>query len=287
MRPSWLKTKIFLDSGDPKETKQAFNMLEFLDGQTTNPTLIAKNPEVQERLGQGERFSKNEIKKRYQDIIKEINKIIFKKNTSISVEIYADQSTSITEMITQAMEMSSWINNIHIKLPITSHGLKAAQELIKRGKRLNMTLCFTQAQAAAVYVATKGAKKGQVFISPFVGRLDDQGQDGMSLVKNIIKMYKQSDGHVQVLTASVRNLNHFLSALNLGSDIITASFKVLKEWKQKGLLHGKDFIYQSNLKEIKYKEFDLNQDWSVFSVYHELTDQGLEKFAHDWQALIK
>ena len=269
MKPSWLKTKIFLDSVDPKETKQAFNMLKFLDGQTTNPTLIAKNPEVQERLGQGERFSKNEIKKRYQDIIEEINKVIFKKNTSISVEIYADQSTSIIEMVTQAMEMSNWINNVHIKLPITSHGLKAAQELIKRGKRLNMTLCFTQAQAAAVYAATKGAKKGQVFISPFVGRLDDQGQDGMSLVKNILKMYKQSDKHVQVLTASVRNLNHFLSALNLGSDIITASFKVLKEWKQNGLLHGKDFTAQSNLKEIKYKEFDLNQDWSVFNIYHE------------------
>lgn len=282
-----LKTKIFLDSGDPEETRQVFNILGFLDGQTTNPTLIFKNPRVQEQLKKGRRFSKEEVYEEYKKIIQEINKILRDEEQSISIEVYADKNTSVAEMVNQALEMSCWIDNAHIKLPITDKGLKAAKELVKRSKRLNMTLCFSQEQAAAVYAATKGACKGDVFVSPFVGRLDDQGYDGMSLIKNIIQMYKKRDGHVQVLTASVRNLTHFLYALQLGSDIITAPFKVLKEWKQKNLPLGKDFIHQSNLNQIEYQKLDLNKPWQEFDIFHELTDQGLEKFAKDWQALIK
>jgi len=93
-----------------------------------------------------------------------------------------------------------------------------------------MTLVFSQEQAAAVYAATIGAKRGQVYLSPFIGRLDDRGEQGMDLIANIIKMYGAGDGHVEVLTASVRSLEHFTRAIELGSDIITSPFKVLKEW---------------------------------------------------------
>lgn len=288
MKPKNLKTRIFLDSGDPKETKQTFNMLGFLDGQTTNPTLISKNPQIQEQIKKGKKFSKEEVYREYKKIIQEINGILHRKEQSISIEVYADDSTAVTEMVDQALDMSNWIKNAHIKLPITDKGLMAANTLIKMGVRLNMTLCFTQEQAAAVYSATKGAYKGQVFVSPFVGRLDDKGKDGMSLIKDIIDMYKDGDGHVEALTASVRNLNHFLYALQLRSNIITVSLEVLKQWVGQGLLlPDDDFKYESELKSIKYKDLDLNKNWQEFNIHHRLTDIGLEKFAKDWHTLIK
>lgn len=285
MRPENLKTKIFLDSGDSSETKETINLLGFLDGQTTNPSLISKNPEIRKRLNKDEKFSKKEVYKFYREIVQEISMLIPKG--SVSIEVYADESTTAEMMLPQAKEMFKWIHNAHIKFPITTHGLIAAHRAVKHGLRINMTLCFTQDQAAAVYSATKVAKKNQVFISPFVGRLDDIGESGMSLVKNILKMYQQGDGHVEILTASVRNLDHFLYALQLGSDIITAPFKVLKEWKEKNLPLGEDFIYQSNLKEVEYKGIDLNKNWQEFNISHELVDQGIEKFSQDWQSLIK
>jgi len=155
-------------------------------------------------------------------------------------------------MLAQGREMFSWIPNAHIKFPTTHEGLTAAEHAIKEGMRINMTLCFSQEQAAAVYAATGGAQKGQVFVSPFVGRLDDRGGNGMTLIENILKMYKNSDGHVEVLTASVRTLEHFLYAIALGSDIITAPFKILKEWGEKGLpMPDENFIYnQKGLRPI-------------------------------------
>ncbi len=98
--------------------------------------------------------------------------------------------------------MFSWIPNAHVKFPTSREGLEAAGRAVKEGLRVNMTLCFTQEQAAAVYSATAGAKKGDVFISPFIGRLDDRGENGMDLIENIQKMYGTGDGHVEVLTAS-------------------------------------------------------------------------------------
>lgn len=286
MRPLAKKTKIFLDSGNSQETKETMDMLDFLDGQTTNPTYILKNPKVKKRLEAGKKSSSKNAYKFYRRIVRKISKII--PNGSVSIEVYADGSTSTEDMLHQAKKMFSWIHNAHIKFPITHKGLKAAQKSVQQGLKVNMTLCFTQEQAAAVYSATNGSQKGQVFISPFVGRLDDKGEDGMSLIKNILKMYKAGDGHVQVLTASVRNLDHFLYAIQLGSDIITAPFKVLKEWKEKGLpLPKRDFVYQSDLKQIEYKDLDLNKNWQEFNISHELTNQGLEQFSRDWNELIK
>ena len=92
-------------------------------------------------------------------------------------------------------------------IPCTHEGLRAAQMSVQKSIRVNMTLCFSQEQAAAVYAATKGSKE-PVYVSPFVGRLDDRGEDGMDLVRNIKKMYERGDGHVHVLAASIRSVNH-------------------------------------------------------------------------------
>jgi len=285
MRPENLKTRIFLDGGDPNETKVVIDRLGFIDGQTTNPTLISKNPEVKKRLESGEKFSSNEMLGFYRDVVRRLSEMI--PSGSISIEVYADHKTRAEEMVAQAREMFQWIPNAHIKIPCSSEGYKAAGECIKNGIRVNMTLCFTQEQAAAVYAATRGASKGDVFVSPFVGRLDDRGENGMDLISNIIEMYKNGDGHVEVLTASVRNYDHFMYALKLGSDIITAPFKVLMEWADKGMPIPEDkYIYTPPLKAIPYKELDLNKEWHEFNIRHELTDKGIDRFVSDWNSLL-
>jgi transaldolase len=286
MRLQNLKSRIFLDGGDPNETKEIIKLLGFIDGQTTNPSLISKNPIARQRMERGDKFSKEEILYFYRDVVKELSSLI--PHGSISIEVYADSSTHAEEMLQQGKEMFSWIPNAHIKFPTTSEGLKAAEQAIKSGLRVNMTLCFTQEQAAAVYSATKGARKGDVFVSPFIGRLDDKGENGMELISNIIQMYQKGDGHVEVLTASVRNIDHHLYALKLGSDIITSPFKILKEWSEKKLfIPGDDYSYNpKNLKAITYKNMDITKKWQDFDIRHELTDKGQERFAADWNALI-
>lgn len=287
MKPRNLKTRIFLDGGNPSETREIIKDLGFLDGQTTNPTLIAKNPAARKRLEKGEKFSKKEILDFYRTVVGEISSLI--SGGSVSVEVYADAATTAAEMLSQGREMFSWIPNAHVKFPTTREGLKAAEQAVGEGLRVNMTLCFTQEQAAAVYAATRGAKKGSVFVSPFVGRLDDRGECGMDLIANIIRMYRKGDGHVEVLTASVRNMDHFLYALKLGSDIITAPYEVLKKWTLSGLLlPGADYRYTGgNLKDIDYRDIDLGNNWRDYDLSHELTDKGIERFSADWNSLIK
>jgi transaldolase len=287
MRPEKLKTKIFLDGGDPGETRETVKMLGFLDGQTTNPTLISKNPAARQRIARGEKFTKNEILTFYREVVKEISDII--PEGSISIEVYADPSTKADGMLQQGKEMFPWIPNAHIKFPSSREGLKAAGRAVKDGLRINMTLCFSQEQAAAVYVATQGAKKGNVFVSPFIGRIDDRGENGMDLISHILRMYLNGDGHVEVLTASVRNYDHLLYAIKLGSDIITAPFAILKEWAEKGLpVPDDDYAYNSHgLKAIPYKNINLEKEWQEYDISHELTVKGMEKFSADWNALIK
>ena len=281
-----LKTKIFLDGGDPNETRETIKFLGFLDGQTTNPTLISKNPEAVSRLQKGEKFTKEEVYDFYRGVVKEISALV--PVGSVSVEVYADKNTSADEMFAQGREMFSWIPNAHIKYPTTTAGLEAAERSVAAKMRVNMTLVFTQEQAAAVYAATRGAKKGEVFVSPFVGRLDDRGENGMELIKNIVRMYKTGGKHAEVLTASVRSMEHFLYAIQIGSDIITAPYKILKAWSEQGVpIPGDDFIYPAKgLKEIPYQEIDLSKNWQAFNLVHELTDKGIERFADDWNALL-
>lgn len=287
MRPENLKSKIFLDGGDPEETKEMLNLLGFVDGQTTNPSLIAKNPEAKNRIDRGDKFSNEEILHFYKDVVKNLSTMI--PDGSISIEVYADNSSSADDMLTQGKNMFTWIPNAHIKYPTNTAGLEAAERSVKEGMRVNMTLVFKQEQAAAVYSATKGAKKGDVFLSPFVGRLDDRGENGMGFIANVIKMYGAGDGHVEVLTASVRTYDHMLYALQLCSDIITAPFKVLREWGEKGMpVPGDEYKYDAkDLKDIPCPELDMNRNWREFDISHDLTDKGIVKFADDWNSLIK
>jgi len=357
MKTANLKTKIFLDSGDPAETRQALDLLGFLDGQTTNPSLIAKNPATA-----GKKFSKNQLTDFYKGVVREVSSLI--PRGSVSIEVYADQKTSAEQMLEQGRQFFKWIPNAHIKYPITKEGLKAAEISVKEGMRVNMTLVFSQEQAAAVYAATlnqslrsphqssfyssgtgqagtgqaKGAKKGdarlptpaavgnppastseasragggQVFLSPFVGRLDDRGEQGMDLIKNIIRMYhppltppvkggETADSHVEVLVASVRSLEHFMRSIELGADIITTPLKILKEWAAAGfplpLGEGQPALHRSQttgaggegskLRSIPYQEINLTKPWQQHNIHHDLTDKGIEKFAADWNSLIE
>jgi len=286
MRPTQLKSKIFLDSGDPAETKAIIDALGFLDGQTTNPTLVAKNPHAKARFERGDKFSEAEIYDFYKQLVTEVSELI--PEGSVSIEVYASQSTTAAAMFAQGQEMFGWIPNAHIKYPIISPGLEAAEHSIKAGMRVNMTLCFTQEQAAAVYSATKGAKPGDVFVSPFIGRLDDQAENGIDLVKNILEMYAMGDGHVQVLAASARNMDHFMACLALGADIITAPFGVLKQWGQVGMpLPDADLVYNRHeLQSIAYQTIDLNRPWTDYDIQHELTTKGVDRFAADWDQLV-
>jgi transaldolase len=285
MRPNNLKTKFFLDSGDPKETKEAIEVLGFLDGQTTNPTLISKNPDVKERIEEGKKFSKQEIYDFYKKDVEQISALI--PEGSVSIEVFDDETTSSDQMLEQGKKMFSWIPNAHIKYPTTEHGLLAAEQSVKNGMRINMTLVFSQQQGAAVYAATRGAQKGDVFLSPFIGRLDDIGQNGMDLIKNTLEMYKNGDGHVEVLTASVRTHEHLMAALSLGSDIVTAPLKVYKEWVEKGMIVPHNYDHDSKqLAPIPYENLDLTKNWHDFNLHHDLTDKGIEKFVSDWNSLL-
>ncbi len=289
-------TKIFLDSGDPDQTRKAIDMLGFLDGQTTNPSLVVKVPALQEKLASGVKLTNEELLSEYKKLIIEVDNII--PHGDISIEVYADLETTAQEMISQARELNQWIESPYIKLPTNRQGLEAASVLINEDFLINMTLCFSQKQAAAVYSATKGAPQGSVFVSPFIGRLDDIGLQGMDLIKNIRDMYSKSDHHVELLAASVRSLKHFLYALYLEVDIITAPFEVLEQWAKQGQqIPGKDLSatefanvseYLGNsLEPIAYEDLDLSLPFREFDVSHTLTTQGIEKFAKDWNSLLK
>ena len=287
MRPIDLKTRIFLDGSDSNETNQIIRDLGFLDGQTTNPTLFSKNPRVKEMLAYQNAFSKENIYTIYKEEVEKISSKI--PQGSVSIEVYADKSTTAGEMMIMAREMFSWVPNAHIKFPTTREGLNAAEQAVHEGMRVNLTLCFSQEQAASVYAATRGGNKGQVFVSPFVGRLDDRGENGMDLIEHILAMYAKGDGHVEILSASIRKVDQLLYALKLGSDIITAPFAVLKEWAMKGdPVPDKGFVYEvKDLKPIPYKEISLNNNWKEYDIAHDLTAKGIEKFSNDWNSLIR
>lgn len=287
MRPENLKTKIFLDGGDPAETRAVIERLGFLDGQTTNPTLIVKNPQAQERLAAGEKFSEQEIYDFYKSVVQEMSALI--PSGSISIEVYAEKSTNVEQMFDQGKHMFGWIPNAHIKFPLITAGLESAERAIAEGMRVNMTLCFSQKQAAAVHCATRGAARSQVFISPFVGRLDDSGENGMDLIKNIVRMYHEYNSPVQVLSASIRTIDHFLSSLSYGANIITAPANILLAWADQGMpIPGTEYQYDSrNLRPIPYQELLLDGNWRDFDINHPLTDKGIARFATDWNALIE
>jgi transaldolase len=285
------KTKILVDGGDPDETLRVKQLLGFVDGQTTNPSLIAKNPEIQQRIASGHTLSPQEEKQEYRKIVQTISPLV--GDAGVSIEVFADLDTSAEEMLTQGEEMFSWIPNAYIKYPCTHEGLKAAEKSVRQRIRVNMTLCFSQPQAAAVYAATKGSKE-PVYVSPFVGRLDDRGESGIDLVKNIKTMYSNGDGHVHVLAASLRDLDHLLASFALDVELVTVPAKVLEQWATSNFpMPTEDFSYEAMsatrepLKTISYKRLDLNLPWQDFDITHELTTKGIQKFVADYRSTLK
>jgi transaldolase len=224
------KTKILVDGGDPQETLEIKEMLGFVDGQTTNPSLIANNPHIKELIASGHKLSNREEMDEYKNIVQTISPLV--GDAGVSIEVFSDEKTTAQEMFSQGQEMFSWIPNAYIKYPCTAEGLRAAQNSVKQQMRVNMTLCFSQQQAAAVYAATKGTKE-PAYVSPFVGRLDDIGQNGMDVVKNIKRMFSKGDGHVLVLAASIRSLEHLLYCFALETELATVPAKILKLWANK------------------------------------------------------
>jgi len=286
--------KIFLDSGDPAETKKAKSLLGFLDGQTTNPSLVAKSPEVQSYVEKGKKLTEDELLSIYKGIITEIDKDIA---GPISVETYADWETTPEQMLEQAHDMKSWGRNIYVKFPTIPAGITAANAFVKLGGKVNMTLVFDQQQAAAVYAATLPTFQ-PVFISPFIGRLDDHGLQGLDLVKNIIKMYATFDkkrnehkAHVEVLAASIRSLDHFYASIFLGADALTISIDLIREWidQERWVPDEKYRIESSGLRSFIYKDLPYHDDFTQYPIVKEegsLLNEGLSKFVADWNNLL-
>ena len=285
------KAKILVDGGDPDETLKVKTLLGFVDGQTTNPSLIAKNPEIQQRITSGRSLTSQEEKDEYRKIVQAVSPLV--GDAGVSIEVFADLGTTAEDMLAQGKEMFSWIPNAYIKYPCTREGLRAAQMSVPHQIRLNLTLCFSQEQAAAVYAATKGSKE-PAYVSPFVGRLDDRGENGIDLVKNIKTMYGNGDGHVHVLAASIRHLDHLLAAFAVDAELVTVPAKVIEKWANSNFpMPDQKFAYQAvgangqTLKPIPYKGLDLNLPWQSFDVAHELTTQGIRKFVDDYRATLQ
>jgi transaldolase len=285
------KTKILVDGGDPDETLKVKKFLGFVDGQTTNPSLIAKNPEIQQRIAAGHSLTSQEEKDEYQKIVLAISPLV--GEAGVSIEVFADLDTTAEDMLAQGREMFTWIPNAYIKYPCTREGLRAAQMSVRQQIRVNMTLCFSQEQAAAVYAATMGSKE-PVYVSPFVGRLDDRGENGIDLVKNIKTMYRIGDGHVHVLAASIRHLDHLLASFALDVELVTVPAKIIEKWSTGNfLMPARDFTYKAVgangqlLKTIPYKELDPNLPWQSFDITHELTTKGIQKFVADYRSTLK
>src|SRR5262249_15096051 len=285
------KTKILVDGGDPDETLRVRKLLGFVDGQTTNPTLIAKNPTIQQRIASGRTLTAQEEKDEYRKIVQVISPLV--GDAGVSIEVFADLDTTAEDMLAQGKEMFSWIPNAYVKYPCTREGLRAAQMSVSQKIRVNMTLCFSQEQAAAVYATTKGSKE-PVYVSPFVGRLDDRGENGIDLVKNIKAMYKTGDGHVHVLAASIRHLDHLLASFALDVELATVPAKVIEKWSTSNFpMPARDFTYKAVgadgqlLKPIPNKELDLSLPWQSFDIAHELTTKGIQKFVADYRSTLK
>lgn len=290
--------KVFLDSGNPEDTKKAKGILGFIDGQTTNPSLVAKHPDVAKFLEKGKKLTEQELLKFYRQIIREIGSQI---SGPVSVEVYADWNTKAETMLKQAEEMYTWGKNCYVKFPVIPEGLKAAHEFVKKGGRVNMTLVFDQQQSAAVYLAVNSHpnKKPQgAFISPFAGRWDDRGYLGLDLVRNIIRQYKEYDAklHIKkssllVLSASIRNLEHLYGSIFLGADILTVPLKIIYEWveAERWMPDTRYRIKTNGLKALLYEHVPLKKDFLDYAVGKGksfLLDEGLAKFVKDWKNLI-
>jgi len=286
--------KFFVDSCDPADTQKAVKLLGVIHGQTTNPTLLTKNPDIQRFLAQGKKLQTSELLKMYKEAIQAIGEYT---DGAISVEVYADWHTTADDMLRQANEMRTWCKNVYIKFPTIPEGLKAADKFTRMGGHVNMTLVFDQHQAAAIYGATIHTER-TAFISPFVGRWDDRGYYGLDLIRNIRRMYDMFDimrshtsCHVEILAASLRTLEHIQGSIALGADIVTAPLLALQAWVDAGSNRSpSESPRPANLQPIEYQELQYEEDFSRYSIDKSesgLLYQGLTKFVKDWQSVVE
>ena len=193
--------KFFLDTANIKEISDA-NSWGVLDGVTTNPTLLAKEADGQ---------------KSYKQMLKEICAEV---DGPVSAEVV---STDTEGMLREGRDYSKIAPNVVIKCPLTREGLKATRRLSHEGIKVNVTLCFSAAQAIVA------AKAGASFISPFLGRLDDIGENGLLLLRDVVEIYKNYEWKTEVLAASIRHPIHVIEAARIGADIATMPFKVIDQ----------------------------------------------------------
>lgn len=191
--------KFFLDTANLNEIKEAASF-GIADGVTTNPTLIAKEGDV--------------------DFKKHIAAICQIVSGPVSAECTSEDAEG---MLREGRDYSTIAPNVVIKCPLTREGLKATKQLSSEGIKVNVTLCFSAAQAILA------AKAGASFISPFVGRLDDIGENGLDLLADIIEIYRNYAWPTEVLAASIRHPIHAIEAARMGADIATMPFKVIDQ----------------------------------------------------------
>ncbi len=191
--------KFFIDTANPDEIKRAYEM-GVIDGVTTNPTLISKE------------------KKDFESLIEEICKII--KGLPISLEVLSLNSEG---MIEEARRLSKMGENIVVKIPMTTEGLKAIKALVSEGIKTNTTLVFSPTQALLA------AKAGTTYVSPFIGRLDDIAQTGMELIDQIVTIFTNYGFESQVIVSSIRHPIHVLEAALIGADVATIPYKVIEQ----------------------------------------------------------
>jgi len=191
--------KFFIDTANTDEIRKAYEM-GVIDGVTTNPSLISKE------------------NRNFESLIKEIFQII--QGLPISLEVLSLESKG---MIKEARNLAEMGENIVVKIPMTSEGLKATKALVSEGIKTNTTLVFSPTQALLA------AKAGTTYVSPFIGRLDDISQTGMDLVEQIVTIFDNYDFESEVIVASIRHPIHVLEAALIGADVATIPYKVIEQ----------------------------------------------------------
>lgn len=213
--------KLFIDTANVEEIRKA-NDMGVICGVTTNPSLIAKEGRI------------------FEDVVREITGIV---DGPISAEVISLDSEG---MIKEAIELAKIHKNIIIKLPMTAEGLKAVKGLSKEKIKTNVTLVFSAGQALLA------AKAGATYVSPFVGRLDDIGNNGMNIIKEIVEIFRNYEIDTEIIAASIRHPMHVIEAARLGCHIATIPYKVIMQLTK-----------------------------------HPLTDKGIDQFLKDWDTVPK
>jgi transaldolase len=214
--------KFFIDTANINEIKEGLS-LGMVDGVTTNPSLVAKE------------------NKKFDDVVKEILKIV---EGPVSLEVISLEAKG---MVAEAKKLAKLGNQVVIKIPMTTEGLKATKMLSEEGIPVNQTLIFSPLQALMA------AKAGAAYVSPFVGRLDDIAHDGMEICEQIIQIYDNYEFSTEVIIASIRHPRHVLAAAMMGADIATIPFKVITQLAQHPLTDKGISLFLEDWKKVPQK----------------------------------